>query len=194
MAILKPPKRNLGPGEAWGRWVETEVKGLQDGTKQQFQAIERSLSGISSSLNSISELVVRRAEQLQTFIWSETLAEEQLGLLQTIVGPSWAKYVTISSALRVDDLSYGGAERVSVFILASNAIATQFPDTSLTTAPYNRTLSGYSGSTGARYESSSQILTLDSTKVVQSQARTMKYDGSSTGSGLFTFANTYIFS
>ena len=194
MAILKPPKRNLGPGEAWGRWVETEVKELQDGTKQQFQAIERSLSGISSSLNSISELVVRRAEQLQTFIWSEVLAEEQLGTLQTIVGPSWAKYVTISSALNVRDISYAGVERVSTFLLASNATATQFPDTSLTTAPYNRTLSGYSGSTGARYESSSQILTLDSTKVVQSQARTIKYAGSSTGSGLFTFANTYIFS
>lgn len=191
MAILKPPKRNLGPGEAWGRWVETEVKELQDGTKQQFQAIERSLSGISSSLNVISELVVRRAEQLQTFMWSEVLAEEQLGTLQTIVGPSWAKYVTISSSLRVDDLP--GAERVSLFVLANNATATQFPDTSLT-APYKRTLYGYSGSTGARYESSSQILTLDSTKVVQSQARTIKYDDISTGSGLFTFANTYIFS
>ena len=194
MAILKPPKRNLGPGEAWGRWVETEVKGLQDGTKQQFQAIERSLSGISSSLNVISDLVVRRAEQLQTFIWSEVLAEEQLGILQTIVGPSWAKYVTISSALNVRDISYAEVERVSTFLLANNAVATQLPDTSIPTLPHNRTLSGYSGSTGARYEYSSQILTLDSTKVVQSQARTIKYAGSSTGSGEFTFANTYIFS
>lgn len=46
--VSRPPQRNLGSGENWGKWVEDNISALQNDTSQQLQSIGRSINTINS--------------------------------------------------------------------------------------------------------------------------------------------------
>lgn len=51
---MRPPQRNLGPGEDWGRWVEEQLQGLQRNSTQSEQGNQRSFANNGAALKQLT--------------------------------------------------------------------------------------------------------------------------------------------
>lgn len=55
--VNRPPLKNLGPAEQWGKWAENSVLAMERDTNQQFQAIDRSLDGVNAAIRGLTQQV-----------------------------------------------------------------------------------------------------------------------------------------
>ena len=192
MGIVKPPNRNLGAGENWGRWMEDQIRGAQVSSDQQFQSINRSLKDISSSLDYIAKTSVRDREQLQTYNWGETLDLGGLGGVQSFEAPEWATKVIILTTPNITKVNFSGN---SGAFLVFNSVKTSNPPSWGSSNPMtDYSAQGYLGSGSAQSNYVPQTLTLGiGTSTIYSRLQTYAGSGGS-GKMEFSITNTYIFS
>jgi len=55
---IKPPQRNLGAGEDWGRWVERQIKDLSTSSLQSEMGNQRSFMNNNATLKQLSNQLV----------------------------------------------------------------------------------------------------------------------------------------
>ena len=51
---MRPPQRNLGPGNDWGRWVEEQLQGLSTSATQAEQGNQRSFANNNAALKQLT--------------------------------------------------------------------------------------------------------------------------------------------
>ena len=71
---MRPPQRNLGPGNDWGRWVEEQLQSLSTSATQAEQGNQRSFANNSAALkqltNQLNAIPVASGQHDERTLWS----------------------------------------------------------------------------------------------------------------------------
>lgn len=71
---MRPPQRNLGPGNDWGRWVEDQLQSLSTSATQAEQGNQRSFANNSAALkqltNQLNAIPVASGYHDERTLWS----------------------------------------------------------------------------------------------------------------------------
>lgn len=81
--VNRPPLKNLGPAEQWGKWAENSVLAMERDTNQQFQAIDRSLAGVNASIRALTDQIEALALVQSQIPLVYSVHEEYTGAIPT---------------------------------------------------------------------------------------------------------------
>ena len=163
---MRPPQRNLGPGNDWGRWVEEQLQSLSTSATQAEQGNQRSFANNSAALKQLTNQLTTLEKQTaildaqnNSFVTSQTLSYNGWGDELSFVGPTWANFAVVVSAAICNATTAN--ERGNIRLIHSPAPITQFSEYNSTSLyAYGKTVSDF---VGQRYP---YVLSLDDSKLV----------------------------
>ena len=141
---MRPPQRNLGPGNDWGRWVEDQLQGLSTSATQAEQGNQRSFANNSAALKQLTNQLNTLDEQNDSFVTTQVLPHNGWGSENTIDAPEWANFAVIISAASCQDTTTNGFGNIR--LLHDNKPITQFSEYSATSLySYGPTIADFVG-------------------------------------------------
>ena len=141
---MRPPQRNLGPGNDWGRWVEDQLQGLSTSATQAEQGNQRSFANNSAALKQLTNQLNALDEQNDSFVTTQVLPHTGLGSTITIDAPEWANFAVIISAASCQATTANGSGNIR--LLHDNQPITQFSEYSATSLySYGSTVANFVG-------------------------------------------------
>ena len=141
---MRPPQRNLGPGNDWGRWVEEQLQGLSTSATQAEQGNQRSFANNNAALKQLTNQLNTLDEQNDSFVTTQVLPYMGLGSMVTIDAPEWANFAVIISAASCLDTTATGSGNIR--LLHDNKPIKEFSEYSATSLySYGPTIADFVG-------------------------------------------------
>lgn len=177
---MRPPQRNLGPGNDWGRWVEDQLQSLSTSATQAEQGNQRSFANNSAALKQLTKQLNLLDEQNNSFVTAQTLPYAGLGSMVTIDAPKWANFAVVVSAAICNGTTANGSGNIR--LLHDDKPITDFSEYSATSLyAYGKTVSDF---VGQRYP---YVVSLSTNKQLYTRPASIAL-GATSGSIDVTFA------